>query len=163
MQTGKGRNARGFVSVQSEGERMKAKEYLNGVRRMQLKCIALKAKADEFERLAGGAKAIDYSRDKVQTSPANKMEEYSIKAHAIREKLTREIEAYRKKIKVIQRQIDGIQNQTYWEVLTYRYMTDDDGRQMSLEKIACKMSKSYEWVRHVHGAALQEFERRYLQ
>ena len=48
----------------------------------------------------------------------------------------------------------GKVKQPYSLLLHYRYI-----RNMKLEEIACKMGYTYDTIRHMHGEALQEYEK----
>lgn len=142
---------------------MTAKEYLNGVRQKELHCRMLHEKIEELYAQAGGLKAITYDKDRIQVSPENRLEELVIRIEEVSAEYAKEIVKCRREVEKITAQIDGMENPLYKEVLRYRYVESDHGRRMSFEKISCLMHKSFDWVRHLHGAALQEFERRYLR
>lgn len=142
---------------------MTAKEYLNGIRRKRLHCLSLRERLSEIETQMSGLKAIVYDKDRVQASPSNKMEELFVKYDEITEKFMRSAIKYQKAVEKTERQINDMPKETHREILTLRYLKDDaHGRQMTFEQIACTMHKSYEWVCHLHGHALKEFERMYL-
>lgn len=143
---------------------MNAKEYLNGVRQMRIHCRMLYDRRNELYAQAQGMKAIAYDADRVQTSPRNSMEELIVTLEEMGDEYASEIRECVKATRTASRQIRRMKNQAYADVLRLRYMVDDEcGRQMSIERIACEMCKSYEWVRHIHGNALREFERLYLK
>ena len=143
---------------------MKAKEYLNGIRRKRLHCQTLWERVKELRTQAEGLRAVTYDKDRVQVSPANRMEDTLIKLESITKKYVDALEAYHTELEKARDEIDAMPNEMYREVLILRYMTDDeDGRQMSLEKIACTMHRNFDHVRHIHGNALREFERMFLE
>lgn len=142
---------------------MKAKEYLNGVRRRQLFCRTLAEKLDELEHQATGLKAITYDKDRVQTSPENRMEDLMVQISRIEERYNKAITEYHRYVLEATERVLRMPNDAHVEILRLRYLTDDNGRRMSFERIACLMNKSFDWVRHLHGAALAEFERLYLK
>ena len=153
---------RGGICGSGEKE-MTAKEYLSGVRRNRLHCRSLGDRLKEIENEMTGLKAITYDRDRVQVSPSNKMEELYIKIDGLSEKFAKALLKYQTSVQKAERQIGDMPKETHREILTLRYLKDgEDGRQMTFEEIACKMHKSYEWVCHLHGHALKEFERMYL-
>lgn len=142
---------------------MTAKEYLNGIRRKRLHCQMLEEKRAELETQAQGMKAITYDKDRVQTSPRNSMETLVTQMVALEEMYGKVLWEYHTANLKAERQIKSMSNAAYAEVLWKRYMEDDEnGRQKSIARISCEMYKSYEWVRHVHGNALREFEKLYL-
>lgn len=123
---------------------------------------ALEDRVAELEHKMQGLKAITYDADRVQTSPTNRMEELYM---ALEDAVERNVKKYKKSVGEIEKafeQVHMMDNPLHIEILTLRYFTDDeDGRQMSLERIACIMHRSFDHVRHLHGRALQEFERIY--
>lgn len=142
---------------------MTAKEYLTDIRRQRLHCLSLAERLEEIENQVLGLKAITYDKDRVQVSPSNKMEELYVKLDSISEKFARSMIKYQTAVQKAERQIGDMPKETHREILTLRYLRDDDyGRQFTFEQIACIMHKSYEWVCHLHGYALKEFERMYL-
>ena len=123
----------------------------------------LEEKRQELEAQAQGMKAIVYDKDRVQTSPQRSMEELVTKMVTLEQKYSKLLWEYHVAYIKTEQQIQGLKNPAHAEVLRLRYMVDDEyGRQMSIERIACEMYKSYEWVRHIHGNALKEFEKMYL-
>ena len=141
---------------------MTAKEYLSGIRKKRLHCRTLAAKLEEIEEMAKGVKAVTYDKDKIQVTPANMMEQYMMEYMEVSEKLAKALSEYGRQIAVAEQQIEAMPNFLHAEILRLRYIADDNGRRMTLERIACEMHKSFDRVRHLHGQALREFERRYL-
>lgn len=142
---------------------MTAKEYLL---KIQTYRRAVQTYADRIEELyhdASGLKAIVYDKERVQVSPENKLEK-------IFEKIDREAEKYAKarlKLEVeVQKRVDqiaGMDRPEYCEILRLRYIElGKDGRMMSLEEISCRMHRSYPNVKHLHGWALNAFQKKYL-
>ena len=143
---------------------MTAKEYLSDIRRQRLHVLSLQERLKEIETQMSGIKAITYDKDRIQISPSNKMEELFIKADALSAKFTRSLLKYQAAVEKAKEQINGMPKESQREILMLRYLTDDkNGRQMTFEQIACIMHKSYEWVCHLHGYALKDFERMYLR
>ena len=142
---------------------MKAKKYLGEIRRQRLNVISLYERIEEINHQMSGLKAIVYDKDRVQVSPSNKMEELFAKMDELSEKFVQANIKYQTAGAKAEQQIKGMPKETQREILTLRYLKDgEDGRQMTFEQIACIMHKSYEWVCHLHGNALREFERMYL-
>lgn len=142
---------------------MTAKEYLNQVRRNRLHCQILDERIKELKAQAQGLKAIVYDKDRVQVSPTNKLEEYTVKIVALEDKQSKALWKFDELEETIRRQVMQMPSDTHREILTLRYIkSETDGRRITFERIACIMHKSFDWVRHAHGQALREFERRYL-
>lgn len=106
--------------------------------------------------IPGGA--IDYSADKVQTSPedyfAEKMAEFvdDIKP------LEAEIIFCKKQRNKIIKEIKSLSNPVYIDVLNKRYV---EGKR--LRRIAEEKSYTYSWTRHLHRRALNMFEKEVLK
>ena len=78
------------------------------------------------------------------------------KIEEMEEKLDKLIDEYVDKKNLIISQIDGIENETYYEILFARYI-----EKKTFEKIADEMTYSFRNVTRLHGRALQEFEKKY--
>ena len=142
---------------------MKAKEYLLEIQRLKKRCISLQLKLDELRTQAAGVKAITYDKDKVQTSPQNNLEHMMLRIVDLEGKYIKTIADYHAAIHLREKQIEGLQNPDYEELLRLRYLeTGNDGEKMRLEEIALRMHRSYNRVKHLHGEALEAFRRKYL-
>lgn len=140
-----------------------AKEYLLEIRRLKCRCLVLQMRCDELRTQAASVKAITYDRDRVQSSPRNQMEAIMIRLADLEDKYARTIAEYHAAIHIREKQIEGLQNPDYEEILRLRYIEDNkQGRQMSLEEIAVRMHRSYPRVKHMHGEALEAFRKQYL-
>ena len=164
---------------------MTAKEYLLQIQkwRRQINSLAsvhssnIRRMREQLEMLyeqAQGLKAITYDKDRVQVSPGNKLEEIYVRIDETSEELSkaiiketsrsrRMILALEKKIETVAEQIAGLDHSLYAELLTLMYV---DG--MVIRMAAAKLQirhpdRKYDedYIRHVHGWALKEFDRKY--
>ena len=143
---------------------MNAKEYLNQIHKLQWQIGALQEQVLYLRNKAQGVKAIVYDMDKIISSPANDMERIIMELAEASNKLQDRILEYIDITIKAERQITDLENKDYARVLTLRYiLTDDNGEQFTLEKIAEMMNYSSEWIRHLHTDALNAFEKKYLQ
>ncbi len=138
---------------------MKAKEYLQQLKRLdtvinqknkELAALRLKSQS------AGG---IDYSKDRMQSSPSGDASFVKPICRIIdlEAEINAEIDRFvDEKHKVIN-QIQGLKNSDYISLLFKRYVEFK-----SLEKICVEMNFSYDYIKHLHGYALQDFEDRIL-
>ena len=163
---------------------MTTKDYLKQIGKWQRKIDVMTAQsnariqrqADELERLyhlASGLKAITYDKERVQVSPDNRLEAIYAKIETVSSKLSemvikekldlrKKVAVYEDKIKVIADQIAGMDKADHAEILRLRYVeTEEDGREMRLERIAVEMNRTFDRVRHLHGEALEEFRKKY--
>lgn len=142
---------------------MTAKEYLMQIQRMKQTADSLGEKAEALRTEMEGLKAITYDKDRVQVSPSNRMEELIPKLIEAEEKYGEALFNYYKEILLRTQQIDEIGRADYAEILRLRYVElGKHGHRLTLEEIAVKTHRSFEWVRHLHGRALKAFEKKYL-
>lgn len=142
---------------------MTAKEYLSKIQTYRRTVQTYADRIEELYHDASGLRAIVYDKDRVQVSPENKLEK-------IFEKIDREAEKYAKarvryEVEVQKRvdQIAGMDRPEYCEILRLRYVElEADGNMKTLEQIACVMHRSYNNVKHLHGWALNAFQKKYL-
>lgn len=127
------------------------KNYLKQYKRAIQKIAVLQTEIDNLLLMAlpGG---IDYSRDKIQTSPTNdQMLNYVIKAEDLNRKLnnlkTESIDICNKIINTI----ESLDNVTYQTLLHRRYIL-----LQTWEDIAESMSYSVQWVYLTHCEALAD-------
>ena len=138
---------------------MTAKEYLSQLKDYE---DTIRTGRDTVARMEAdlySLSGIDYSQDKVQTSPdtdavkAAKLDALAKERDRI-DRLT--IEKMELRI-VILGQLEGMETYVYRSLLYRRYV-----EYKRLDVIAEEMSYEYGYIRQLHGAALQEFERLYL-
>ena len=127
-----------------------AKEYLNGIKykRKQLDRFK-KRRADlHFDVSFGG---IDYSADRVQTTPDNKLEKAMIRLSERMEYLDEKI--YELSVEIDDRlnSIEAVTNNTYRDILFKRY-----SQYKTFEEISVDMGYDYHYVCNLHGDALKE-------
>jgi len=129
---------------------MTAKEYLQQVEKLN---ILINHHIEQLAELKTiGARAVDYSADRVQTSPTNSMELLVSKWVDMEAEITQMIDRYVDlKYKVI-REIHQLEDTRYIQVLYKRYIEFK-----SLHKIAAEMDYEYTWMCRIHGYALNAF------
>lgn len=112
-------------------------------------------RVDELYHEASGLKAIVYDKDRVQTSPEQKMEKIFAQIDAEAEKYARARLRYEKEVR---RRIDQIEaiGGTFAELLILRYI---DGKRW--EEIACIMHYTFRHITRLHGQALAAFTARF--
>jgi hypothetical protein len=138
---------------------LKPKEYLQQVQKLDVMInqkIAEKSELGKFDGISG----IDYSGDKVQSSsngdaPFTKIVERIID---IEKEIDDMIDQYVNLKHQIINEIQSLPNVTYIDVLYKKYI-----EYKRLEVIAVEMNYSYQYVRVMHGYALQEFEKAVLK
>ena len=145
------------VTVRKEGkESMKAKEYLKQIEKLD-KCIDQKQiECDALRLMAEGTGGMQYG-DKVQTSPkGDTLEKKVVKYVQIEQEINDMIDNFIDLKHKIITEIQGLSDVKHIDVLFKKYV-----EYKSLEQIAVDMHYSYQYIRELHGHALQEFEKTY--
>ena len=144
---------------------MTAKEYLQSVQKKRRQMLSLMYRVEELHEQAEGVRAIVYDKDRIQTSPENKMEKLLAEIlPELEDKYAKAIERYHVAFQKAEAQIAGMEKPDHAEILRLRYLeVNEDGRQYSLEEVAVMMHKSYYRTKHLHGEALESFRRKYMK
>lgn len=129
---------------------MNAKEYLSGikVKRRQLERFKKRRQDLHLDVSFGG---IDYSADRVQTTPQNKLENAMIKLSERMAYLDRRIAELSVEIDDRISNIEAIENGNYRDVLFKHY-----AEYKSFEQISVEMGYVYNYTCNLHGEALKE-------
>lgn len=141
---------------------MTAKEYLLRLRKLRKQ---VKNKMDQCKNIRENLtflQGIDYSKDKVQTSAKDQLSEAMSKLIDLEKETIECIEKYNEMYDEGINRINSLSRREYVEILTMRYL-EDDHEKRKFEHIACAINYSYVRTCHMHGEALQEFERKFLR
>ena len=112
---------------------------------------------DDLKSCACDTGAIDYSRDRVQTSTSgDKLCRDVVRYTALNEEINAEIDRFVDSKNVIIRQIRGLNDKNFIQVLYKIYVQYKSTRQTAKE-----MKYSYSYVIEVHKKALKAFEESY--
>ncbi len=134
---------------------MKAKEYLQQLQKLD---IVINQKLQELYELKKlqDIKAIDYTKEKVQSSRQNgaNFETILIKIIDMENEINAEIDRFIDMKHNIINQIQNLDNSKYMQVLYKRYV-----EYKRLEMIAVEMNYTYQYIRKSHKYALEEFEK----
>lgn len=136
---------------------MTAKQYLQQVYRLKVKIRHRQEQLVTLRVSASGFKAIDYSADKVQASPSDRMADIVGKYADMESEINHLIDEYIYKQDYIIKQIEGIQNAQLADILYARYISCEP-----LTKIANDLHYDYKYCCRLHGRALREFASLYL-
>lgn len=140
---------------------MTAKEYLNNLRKLKRRLNNKKRQCENIRENIEFLRGIDYSKDKVQTSAKDPMSETMATLLDLEHEVEEEIQKYTEQYNETVNRINSMSRKEYIDILTMRYL-EDDYRKRKFEYIACEIDYSYDRTCHMHGEALQEFERKYL-
>lgn len=135
---------------------MDTKQYLQQISRLDRMINNKLAEISQLRELAMSVSAVT-NEERVQTTPNfDNIGTAYCKIAEMEEKLDKLIDEFVNKKNLIISQIDGIENETYYEILFARYI-----EKKTFEKIADEMTYSFRNVTRLHGRALQEFEKKY--
>ena len=135
---------------------MDTKQYLQQISRLDRMINNKLAEISQLRELAMSVSAVK-NEERVQTTPNfDNIGTAYCKIAEMEEKLDKLIDEYVDKKNLIISQIDGIENETYYEILFARYI-----EKKTFEKIADEMNYSFRNTTRLHGRALREFERKF--
>ena len=134
---------------------MKAKEYLQQLQRLD---TVINQKIKEVQALRVQARStggLDYSKERVQSSPSGDAPFVKPICRIIdlEAEINAEIDRFVDEKHKIINQIQGLKNSDYIRLLFKRYVEFK-----SLERICVEMNFSYDYIKHLHGYALKDFE-----
>lgn len=132
---------------------MTAKEYLSQAIRLRRRVNQCKQRIMEIREMSTFAGTIRYDKDNIQSSPSNdQMVNFVIRLEHEEQQYQKAGFEYLRRVYEIRSRIGKVTPQLYADILYMRYI---DG--MDLLAIADDLNYSYDWVRHLHGVALQKF------
>ena len=135
---------------------MDTKTYLQQISRLDRMINNKLSEISQLRELEMSVSAVK-NEERVQNTPNfDKIGTAYCKIEEMEEKVDKLIDEYVDKKNLIISQIDGIENETYYEILFARYI-----EKKTFEKIADEMTYSFRNVTRLHGRALQEFEKKY--
>lgn len=140
---------------------MTAKKYLTQLRNLRLKTRNRIEQCKTLRDNVQFLKGIDYTKDRVQSSGKDQLAETMSNLLDMEREAIDLIGRYNLMYREGVERINSLSRQEYTEILTLRYLEDDKDKR-KFEYIACAINYSYDRTCHMHGEALQEFERRFL-
>ena len=138
---------------------MTAKEYLSEIGNLRRRADVIRKRIADLNEDMTTIGAIEYDRDRVQTSPTNRQEDKVIKIVDIKTQYEDELaQCYELEKEIIER-INKLSKQIYVDILIRRFVELKPNNQMhTLGWIADEMGYSEDWIKHQYGLALTEFE-----
>lgn len=137
---------------------MTTKQYLQQIYRLYAKIRQRQEQLDELKAAASGFRAIDYSADRIQSSPSDRMADVVGRYADMEAEVQELIDAFFVKKNLIISQIQSLEDPRYADVLYARYVSFEPFR-----KIARDLHYDYDYCCHLHGRALKAFEQAYLK
>lgn len=136
---------------------MRAKEYLQGVQRLDMMIDQKVKELSDLRQMVSGVGGIDYTKERVQTSPSGDAPfiRQTLRIVELEQEINDAIDVFvNRKHKIID-QIQTLENADYADLLYKRYI-----EYKRLEQIAVEMHFSYSHTKRLHGHALQAFEKK---
>jgi len=135
---------------------MTTKEYLQRLEKLDTIINQKITEMDNLKNMLTFIGSFDYSKDRVQTSPEGDAPFVKTieKICVLQEEINREIDNFVDEKHKIINQIQSLPKRIYIDILFKRYV-----EYKNFEKIAVETGYSYDHVIHLHGHALQEFEK----
>lgn len=138
---------------------MDARNYLRQIHKLETRISMRQRQIKDLRRSMAYLHSVDYSADRVQTSPSGAgFNDDAIRLADMELDIERKIHACEELRELIISQIEGMDDQRHVDVLSGVYV-----HRMDLMDIATDMKYDYYWVCHLHGEALKAFERKYPQ
>ena len=139
-------------------DNMTAKKYLQQLRSLDIKIKQRKEQIRELQSLASGQGSFDYSKERVQTSVGgDKLSENVSRYVDIEKEVDKLIAEFTAKKDRIISEIQSLEDSRYIEILYKRYVEFK-----KFELIAVEMNYDYDWIRRLHGQALEAFARTHI-
>lgn len=126
-----------------------AKTYLKEIREKRHHIERLKERREALH-LNVSFGSMDYSADRIQNSPKNKLEEAAVKLFERIERIDKTIARLSVEIDDRIENIEALQNDNYREILFKRYVEEK-----SFEEISVEMKYAYNYTCNLHGEALK--------
>lgn len=137
---------------------MKAKEYLQQLQRLDTVINQKIKEVDDLRLKSRSVGSIDYSKERVQTSPSGDAPFVKLIGRIIdlEAEINAEIDAFVDEKHRIINQIQALKNSKYIEILYKHYVEFK-----RLEVVAVEMNFTYQYVVELHGYALKDFQTTY--
>lgn len=129
------------------------KEYLRDIKHMRRRLDRLRQRRSNLH-LDVSFGGIDYSADRVQSTPKNKLEEAMVRLSERMESLDNDIATLSLEIDDRINSIEKLTNDTHRTILFKRYVEDK-----SFEQISIEMGYVYNYTCNLHGDALGELSK----
>ena len=130
-----------------------AKQYLRDIKHMRRRLDRLRQRRSNLH-LDVSFGGIDYSADRVQSTPKNKLEEAMVRLSERMEALDNDIATLSLNIDDRINSIEKLTNDTHKSILFKRYVEDK-----TFEEISVEMGYVYNYTCNLHGEALGELSK----
>lgn len=137
---------------------MRAKEYLQQLRRLDTVIDQKIRELDELRTRSTRISSMDYSIERVQTSPSGDAP-YAKTVHRmidLNEEINRDIDDFVDRKHKIINEIQSLENTKHIQILFKKYV-----EYKTFEQISVEMNYTYQYIVLLHGYALKEFSQKY--
>lgn len=135
---------------------MTTKDYLNQISRLNRMINNKLAEVSQLRELSRSISAVKNEERVMSSSDQDKIGSTYAKIDEMEHNLDNMIDEYIEKKDLIIGQIDGIENENYYNILFSRYI-----EKKTFEVIATEMKYSWRQIIRLHGNALKSFEEKY--
>lgn len=135
---------------------MTTKDYLNQISRLNRMINNKLAEVSQLRELSRSISAAKNEERVMSSSDPDKIGSTYAKIDEMEHNLDNMIDEYIEKKDLIIGQIDGIENENYYNILFSRYI-----EKKTFEVIATEMKYSWRQIIRLHGNALKSFEEKY--
>lgn len=135
---------------------MTTKDYLNQISRLNRMINNKLAEVSQLRELSRSISAVKNEERVMSSSDPDKIGSIYAKIDEMEHNLDNMIDEYIEKKDLIIGQIDGIENENYYNILFSRYI-----EKKTFEVIATEMKYSWRQIIRLHGNALKSFEEKY--
>lgn len=137
---------------------MWAKEYLQQLRRLDTVIDQKIKELDDLRSMSTSVGSIDYSKERVQTSPSGDAPFVKIvnKMIELDEEINRDIDDFVDRKHKIINEIQSLENTKHIQILFKKYV-----EYKTFEQISVEMNYTYQYIVLLHGYALKEFSQKY--
>lgn len=135
---------------------MTTKDYLNQISRLNRMINNKLAEVSQLRELSRSISAVKNEERVMSSSDPDKIGSTYAKIDEMEHNLDNMIDEYIGKKDLIIGQIDGIENENYYNILFSRYIENK-----TFEVIATEMKYSWRQIIRLHGNALKSFEEKY--
>lgn len=140
----------------SDKKGLSARQYLEQLQEIDININQELERLEEMKSGAGGVGAIDYSKDRVQTSPVNALEKRVCSYVDFEERINSHIDQFVDAKEQIIAEIRGLHHKHYINILYKIYV-----QFKSIREAAGEMKVSYSYAVELHKKALARFSETY--
>lgn len=137
----------------------KAKKYLSEINKLKRASEVLEERIEVLSLKVSSLRGIAYDKDRVEGGKVSGIDDTIIALTEAQKEYQEIVTRYHEAVRIRTEQITAMDNPAYSQILLLRYVEE---RPMPLYEIAEELHYTHQYVKEMHGKALEEFRRRYL-